>query len=499
MSNFQGYNPDVLLCLANLSSDEVFTPPKIVNQILDFLPNDIWSNSNAKFLDPCCKSGVFLREIVKRLNNGLKKEITNDQKRLNHIFENQVYGIALTELTALISKRSLYCSKTANGKYSIFESSNDINGNIFYQNISHNWKNGKCLDCGASESNYNRGKESETYAYNFIHNYFESEVRKMKFDVIIGNPPYQLSDGGAQSSAIPIYQHFVENAKKLNPRYLTMIIPSRWFTSGKGLDEFREKMLSDKRITEIHDFHNASTVFPNVEIKGGVCYFLWERDRESDCKIVSHESDGNSDTMVRPLKYKNTNSFIRYNKAIPILEKITEKKEKTFDHLVSSRKPFGIETSFKNFKDKPFQGCLKIYANHNQGFVYPKLVKKNHEWIKKHKVIMPYAVGSGDPKTDKFKPIYSPPDSICTETYLVIGLSDNEKQAKNIISYIETRFFHFLVTLKKNTQHATKTVFEYVPQQDFTKPWTDEELYKKYNLSKDEINWINKNILVDRV
>lgn len=489
------YNPDVLSCLANLSNDEVFTPPTLANQILDMLPQELFSNKNTTFLDPCCKSGVFLREIAKRLINGLEKEIPNLQERLNHIYTKQLFGIAITELTALLSRRSTYCSKKANGQYSICDTFDTEEGNIQFKRVKHTWENGRCKYCGASQSEYDRDDALETHAYQFIHN--PKELLKMKFDVIVGNPPYQMSDGqgGGGSSAMPLYHLFIKQAKKLNPRYLTMIIPSRWFTGGKGLDDFRDEMLKDKRIRNLIDYPVSSECFPGVEIKGGVCYFLWNRDNPGLCNIKTVRGEKIS-ISSRYLLEDGCDVFIRYNEAINILQKVLSKKETSFSSLVSARKPFGFASDFKNFENNDFVGSCKIYANKCIGYLPRCLIKINKEWIDNYKIYISFAYGAGEdfPHQIINKPFIGEPNSCCTETYLHIGPFINKQISLNAMSYIKTKFFRFLVLLIKSTQNATKRVYQFVPIQDFNESWTDEKLYKKYGLTQEEIDFIESMI-----
>ena len=494
------YNPDVLSCLANLSNDEVLTPPDIVNKMLDMLPQEIFRGKSTTFLDPACKSGVFLREIAKRLLIGLENEIPDLQERIDHIFHWQLFGIAITEMTSLLSRRSVYCSKYPNGKYSI-TSFVTADGNIRFKTTRHVWQDGKCVFCGANQSEYGYVSEGgtrteglETHAYEFIHVSKLEDMFKMKFDVIIGNPPYQLSDGGAQRSASPIYHKFIEQAKKLNPRYLTMIVPARWYSGGKGLNDFRHDMLRDTRLTEIHDFPETSDVFPGVNIRGGVCYFLWDSGHTGNCHVVNYKGGQVIDESERPLLEKDAEAFIRYNKAINILRKVQSQNEETMESLVSARKPFGLATNYNKFTNQTTaQNTVFLYRFGDNGYISPKDIERNVEWVSKYKVFEPYASpGSDDyPHLVLSKPIVAGPNTACTETYLVVGPFNDEQTANNVAVYMKTSFFRFLLLLLKSTQHITQKVYAFVPIQDFTVRWTDEQLYEKYRITLEEVEFIN--------
>lgn len=513
------YNPDVLSCIANLSNDEVFTPPTIVNKMLDMLPQELFIDKTATFLDPVCKSGVFLREIAKRLLVGLADEIPDLQERINHIFQKQLFGIAITEITSLLSRRSIYCSKYPNGKYSI-ATFTDVEGNIRFKKIKHRWTGDKCGFCGASQSEYGyiseggkRAEGLETHAYELIHIRKPEEIFKMKFDVIIGNPPYQLSDGGNQSSAMPIYHKFIQQAKKLKPRYLSMIVPSRWFTGGRGLDSFRDEMLHDDRIRVIHDFPDASECFPGVEIKGGICYFLWERDNRGDCKVYSH-SNGNVVYSERPLLEEGMEVFLRNAEQISILHKVRSHNETSFSDILKGGRYFGFHTRV-NWKDKEHgfiqtadgkseypvldhqtkTFSIKVYVHKGVCWISESNITRNIEDVSKYKVIIPR---SGNPgSTILGKPKLSEPDSCSSNTYVVAIPPEGKNQreiAENIIKYLQSRFLRFLVSLKTTTQDMLPKAYDFVPMQDFTRTWTDKELYEKYGLLEDEIEVIKATI-----
>lgn len=492
------YNPDVLSCLANLSNDEVFTPPEIVNQMLDTLPQELFRNSDTTFLDPACKTGVFLREIAKRLIKGLEPQFPDLQERIDHIFHKQLYGIAITELTSLLSRRGVYCSKYPNSEFSVslFDTAE---GNIRYKRTNHTWKDGKCLFCGANKAQYERDDVLETHAYEFIHSKNTEKILDMKFDVIIGNPPYQLSDGGGTgSSAMPIYQHFVEQAEKLKPKYMTMIIPSRWFAGGKGLDDFRNHMLNSNHISKIVDFPNSADCFPGVIIAGGVCYFLWQDNYNGSCEVVNMKDSDIVSTDFRALNEYDV--FVRDNIAIKIIRKVKTLSKHFIDEIVYSRNCFDLyskETGHATYQ----QGDCVLHSLNGKSYIERYKVSDRDKLVDKYKVIMTKAMSGGNkPSSEGNYLVISStmkvlnPNEVCTETYLCLGNFDNELESNNLCAYMKTKFFRFLLLQALTSINISKEKFQFVPMQDFTKPWTDEELYAKYNLTQEEIDFIESMI-----
>jgi site-specific DNA-methyltransferase (adenine-specific) len=520
--SLRGRNPDVLTCIANLSSDEVFTPPEFANRMLDTVAEvwaannngtNIWADRSVRFFDPFTKSGVFLREITSRLTKGLAEEIPNLEDRVDHILTKQVFGIGITHLTSLLARRSLYCTKHAMGKHSIAKSFTSDQGNIWFERTEHTWINGKCKYCGASRNALDRGEDLETHAYAFIHaDNIKTRVAElfggdMQFDVIIGNPPYQLSDDGFGKSAAPIYQHFVEQAKALEPRYLTMVIPARWFAGGKGLDEFRESMLSDDRIRSIDDYLSASDVFPGVGLKGGICYFLWDRENPGQCRVTTHFKDWPVSTASRQLLEKGVDVFVRFNEGLTILKKVVAvengqsdslslPESKRFDQLVSSRKPFGLATTFKG-KAVKTSGDLLVYQNGGTGYTARDSISTGTQFIDRWKIFTGRAApGTGNKDTYPHRIISTPfvgePGSISSETYLCIGPFDSRTEAESALSYLSCRLTRLLILLHKPSQDVTRKVYTFVPTQEWTRRWTDEDLYAKYGISTSEIAFIEK-------
>lgn len=515
------YNPDVLSCLANLSNDEVFTPPEVVNQMLDMLPEGIWSDRNATFLDPACKSGVFLREIAKRLIEAqlpnyeqISYEI-NEKLRaggeldgrdiafqnmledvIEHVFKNQVFGIAITELTSLLSRRSVYCSKYPQSEYSVVRFDNP-EGRIDYKQMQHTWKNGKCVYCGAPKEKYDRAEGKEQYAYEFIHLNNPEEVFNMKFDVIIGNPPYQLEDGGHGKSSLPIYQDFVNQALKLNPRYLAMIIPSRWFAGGRGLDQFRDQMLNDGRIRKLVDYERFKDAFPGVDVAGGVCYFLWDRENAGDCEVINASTDS-SLHVSRPLNEFPT--FIRDNRAIDIVYKVREAhKGKYLIDTVSPSKPFGLRTFYE-----PKDEGIPCYFIQRIGkrFADPKDVVDQNHLLDKWKLLVPRSPIAG--QTDFSKPVkfyydgnvkIASPGECCTESFISVFASDNREEVNSFKSYLYTRVARFLLLQSVVSQDITKKKYYFVPDLGhYEGEYTDEQLAALWGLDENDLAYIRTRI-----
>lgn len=509
----RGRNPDVLTCIANLSNDEVFTPPEFANRMLDTLAAawaadykgaNLWANKDVKFLDPFTKSGVFLREITSRLTVGLADEIPNLQKRVDHILTKQVFGIGITHLTSLLARRSVYCSKHANGPHSVAKSFKNDAGNIWFERVKHTWEDGKCKFCSAPKATFDRKEGLETHAYAFIHaNNIKSRLAeifggKMQFDVIIGNPPYQMAGGAGGTSDSSIYHLFVEQAMKLEPRYLSMVTPARWLAGGRGMDEFRARMLNEGHLRNLTDFPDSGEAFPGVQIKGGVSYFLWDGAYKGSCEVTRIAAG--QEHLQRARQLGEFDVFVRDERALGILRKVLAHKEPSVIDLVSGDTPFGIATNFEDWTEKASAGKIALYliskSKRTVGYMKRAGIRKNADAIDVWKVYVPKAYGAGEsfPHQILGKEITAAPPSVCTQSYLAVSPFQSEKAAKSFASYYRTRLFRFLVSLRKITQDALRSTYTWVPQQSWNRVWTDELLYQKYGITKDEVAFIESMI-----
>jgi len=509
----RGRNPDVLTCIANLSNDEVFTPPEFANRMLDTLAEawaadhdgaNLWADKNVRFLDPCTKSGVFLREITSRLTKGLAEAIPDLQDRVNHILTKQVFGIGITYLTSLLARRSLYCSKHATGEHSIAKSFTDDAGNIWFERLEHIWAGTKCAYCGAPRTIFDREEGLETHAYAFIHTddiktrIVELFGADMQFDVIIGNPPYQMTGGAGGSSDSSIYHLFVQQALKLEPRYASMVTPSRWMAGGRGLDDFRAQMLNSGHVRSLTDFPDSGDAFPGVQIKGGICYFLWDNAYNGTCDVT--RIAGGVEHIQRNRLLGEFDVFVRDERALEILRKVLSKKEPSVLDLVSGDTPFGIATNFEDWSEKSGAGRIALNlisrGKRTVGFIKRGHIRKNIEALDVWKVLVPEAYGAGEtfPHQILGREIVAAPPSACTQSYLVVSPFRSERAAKSFASYYRTRLFRFLVSPRKITQHALRSTYSWVPQQSWDRAWTDELLYEKYGITKNEVAFINSMI-----
>jgi site-specific DNA-methyltransferase (adenine-specific) len=491
--------PDILDVIAALSSDAVPTPPLLARALLDVLPVEVWSNPDYKWLDPATKSGSILREAARRLMDGLAGWEPDPVKRADHILRNMLYGCAITQVHGEMTRRSVYVSRDATSPMSMVKFKTPA-GNLPFTVAEHDYAlnkeggaAGACRVCGAPVL-LERGDTRENYAYAFIHGaYPTEEMKDMQFDVIVGNPPYQLGlDDNTRSK--PIYQYFIERAIAMNPKYLSMIVPSRWFSGGLGMDEFRTKMIADRRLRAIVDNPKLFDCFPGVEIKGGVNYFLWDRDHDGDCEFSVRIEGVIQSTTARDLR-AGAGVLIRDNNAIPIVDKVRKKTKESIESICSPTLPFGIRDNHPTrFVQQP--GDIPVVHGGYIGFMEPDLVPKNLDWAKKWKVLIPRA-GDGHGREVSYvlgEPIALAPGSICTLTYMVAGMFDSGTEAKNYALYLTSKFARFLVLQRKTTQDVTPDRLRFVPLLDMKRRWTDSDLYEHFALTKSEAAYIEDTI-----
>jgi site-specific DNA-methyltransferase (adenine-specific) len=534
----QNRAPDVLNTIANLSSDEVFTPPEFANRMLDTLAEawaanhegaSIWADAEVTFLDPATKSGVFLREITKRLVEGQGNPPEGSEERaalVDRVLTKQVFGIAMTTLTALLSRRSVYCSKDATNRHSVAPSSLSPDGNVWFNRTEHTWNKGtpqrtvdpvtgdelliypSCSVCGAARRVTVNGvvrrfddPDGETHAYAFIHADNPSQLvldhfgDEMQFDVIIGNPPYQMTGAGGGTNDAPIYQKFVDRAKELHPRYVSMVTPSRWMVGGRGLAAFRAKMLSDRRLRNLVDYPSSVEAFPGVDVAGGISYFLWDQSYDGPAEVTTVRG-GSRVTATRSLDEFDV--FVRDAVAVDILHKVRALGEGSMTSIMAGDTPFGLATNFDSFHAVERPGDVALHYNRKGSrlvaYVRRDAIRKNIHLIDTWKVLIPEAGfehGGGDGRSMRVlsTPLITSSPSVCTQTYLFFYVG-SESESISVESYIGTRFFRFLVSLRKITQHASRDTYTWVPIQSWDRTWTDADLYAKYQLTEDEVAYI---------
>lgn len=486
----QARQPDILEVIANLSNDQVFTPPRVTNAALDLLPSEVWTDRTLRWLDPGSKTGIFPREITRRLMVGLANAIPDETERLNHILTDMVFAIATEEVTAMMSRRTLYCSKDASGEFSAVRLAT-ADGNIWHGRAEHDFDGkGKCRECGGAREQLEvAGRDNK--AYGFIHLDGRQKIEKelhMKFDVIVGNPPYQMDAEGGNRT-IPLYNIFVDEAKRLNPKYISMIIPSRWMAGGLGLNEFRAAMLADKRLRVLSDFSKMEALFPGVDFEGGVCYFLWDRDNPGPCEVTYVQDSATVGPLSRQLDQFDT--FVRDARALVILEKVLSHGEPSLMEIVAADKEFGMTSNFSDFRKTKRSTDVALHYNRQGarlvGGILRSNVPKSRHLIDTWKVLIPKAYGERGaiPAYVLGPTLVAAPPSACTQTYL-FAYTDSEESAKSIESYVQTRFARFLISLRKISQDATRGTYVWVPQQTWNQIWTDEDLYEKYGLTQDE-------------
>jgi hypothetical protein len=455
-------------------------------------------NSNVRILEINSKSGLYPLYMAygiyrSRIEAEASMKLTLEQQLdiWDEVLSGNIFVICKTPMAKSITRRTLVGFRKAKVNTRYFE---DLVNQITN-------KSGNFID---------KVKQGKTY-------WKSNNNDNMKFNAIVGNPPYMEMDGGAKASAKPIYNHFVEIAKKIKPQYISMIMPSRWYSGGKGLDEFRDKMLNDNKISILHDFLNPEQVFPKTNIRGGICYFLWDENynnEQSLTKVITHQSNSIPVIAYRSLKTEHSDTFIRHGIAISIIEKVSNTSIfESFARYVSSRKPFGLDGSivedmkFHSSKDGLKNPIICFVKAKKNGFMEKSEISTNKEWIDRYKVFAPYANNIGtELSDDNLNSFVGEPDTICNETYLVIGaeLKLDRISANNITKYLRTKFLRFLHSLAKASHHATSKTYKFVPLQDFTSSsdinWAkpvadiDHQLYEKYGLTDEEITFIENMI-----
>lgn len=477
----------------------VVTPSNICYDMVSLIPDETYtalSQTNGKVLDIAGTAGEYAVALYKKMYTlGVAEEIV----------KNSIYTIP----------KSSVCYELTRKLYEMLGLNVANIAKEFVATDLLEVKNGNNVDYDKIKALLTQNKPFDTIK--LTDTLAEGENDMIKFEAIVGNPPYQEDDGGAQKSARPIYNYFVYMGKNLTSNYLSIIMPSRWYAGGKGLDEFRDDMLNDPHICVLHDFLHPEEVFPDTNNRGGICYFESSKsfdNTKTGVAIISHEKSGETYSSQRSLKTQDIDIFIRDTRAIAILDKINELDSvNTIMHFVSSRKPFGIDGAFvKNNEYKSTalglnEPIMCFGKAKKVGFVEQAQVTMHEEWINKWKVYLPYANNIGTELNDDNQNAFvGSPNTICTETFLVVGaeLELNEMSANNLCKYLKTRFARFLHSLAKISQHGTAKTYRFVPLQDFTDKsdidWSksvakiDQQLYKKYNLDDSEIAFIESMI-----
>ena len=461
-------------CFLNEQFDpqEVLEEPRLVDQ--GQVTEDIFLNPEARILEMNSKSGLYPLYMAYSLyamklpGPEDKLPLEQTQALWQETVEQQIFVLCKTRMAESITRRTLvgYQDWTVNTTYIPY---------LLERMENDPQRLAKKLE------------KPETWRKN---------GEPMTFDAIVGNPPYQIADGGNNASAMPVYQRFVELATTIEPHYASMIMPSRWYSGGRGLDDFRANIMNDTRMRVLYDYASSDYCFPGVDISGGICYFLWDKDYDGPCTVTNAESQ-----IAHSVK-RYLNEFpilVRSNAAISIIDKVARRKEQTLDTFVSSQKPFGLRT----FARPDENGDLTLRWNGGKGPISSDKVTGGTELIDKWKVIVSRVLYEHGGKADKNgqSRILSilemlGPKEVCSETYIVVNSYDTEAEAAGLYSYLKTKFARFLIMQATSSIMITRGCFMFVPVQNFAEEWTDEKLYKKYELTEDEIAFIESTIRV---